>query len=120
MGRVVTAMGEMLGIVLLRFPLIPRIWVIWLLAVNAVGLVFITRIEAQVHLATTVTAVMIMAGDLSANEIHAPARCCACSVGADVSVDGVPDRRDCGRPNAGRVGAGAVHHELDLSFHRCR
>lgn len=41
---------ELLGVVLVRFRPIQRIWGAWLIAVNAVALLFITQIEAQVTL----------------------------------------------------------------------
>ncbi len=52
---------EVFGIVYLRFRLVPRVWCIWLVAVNAACLLFITHIEAQVVLAVTGLAVAIQA-----------------------------------------------------------
>ncbi len=42
---------ELLGIVLVRFRPVQRMWGAWLVAVNATGLLFITHIEAQIALA---------------------------------------------------------------------
>lgn len=42
---------ELLGIVLVRFRPVQRMWGAWLVAVNAAGLLFITHIEAQIALA---------------------------------------------------------------------
>lgn len=42
---------ELLGIVLVRFRPVQRMWGAWLVAVNAAGLLFIMHIEAQVALA---------------------------------------------------------------------
>ncbi len=47
------------GIVYLRFRMVPRIWCIWLVAVNAACLFFIGHVEAQVVLAVTGVAVAI-------------------------------------------------------------
>lgn len=52
---------EIFGICLLRFRPIPRIWCIWLLAVNGACLIFIDRLEAQVVLAVTCLAVIFQA-----------------------------------------------------------
>lgn len=48
---------ELFGIVYFRFPLVPRLWCVWLVGVNAACLLFITHIEAQAVLAVTVAAV---------------------------------------------------------------
>ncbi len=48
---------ELFGIVYLRFRWLPRLWCVWLVAVNAACLYFITHIEAQVVLAVTFLAV---------------------------------------------------------------
>jgi len=52
-------MLEIFGIVFLRFNLVPRLWCIWLVAVNAASLLFIEHIEAQVVLGVTAIAVLI-------------------------------------------------------------
>jgi Na+/phosphate symporter len=48
---------ELFGVVYLRFRLIPRLWCVWLVGVNAACLLFITHIEAQLVLAVTGIAV---------------------------------------------------------------
>jgi hypothetical protein len=48
---------ELFGVVLLRFRPLPRMWGVWLVAVNLACLLLITHVEAQVVLATTVVAV---------------------------------------------------------------
>jgi len=58
---ILRAIGEVFGIVLFRFRPVPRIWSIWLVSVNAASLYFIAHIEAQVLLAITIAAVLIMA-----------------------------------------------------------
>ncbi len=52
---------ELFGIVFLRFHLVQRIWVAWLVAVNAAGVLFITHIEAQVVLGAVGLAVLAQA-----------------------------------------------------------
>lgn len=52
---------ELFGIVFLRFRPVQRIWVAWLVAVNAAGVLFITHIEAQVVLAAVGLAVLAQA-----------------------------------------------------------
>jgi hypothetical protein len=52
---------ELLGIVLIRFRPVQRIWGTWLIAVNGACLVFITHIEAQVALAAVGAAVLAQA-----------------------------------------------------------
>lgn len=52
-------MLELFGIIFLRFRPVPRLWCVWLVAVNAACLLFITHIEAQVVLAVTTLAVAI-------------------------------------------------------------
>jgi hypothetical protein len=52
---------EIFGISFARFRTIPRIWVIWLVAVNSAGLMFIGHIEAQVALAIVGIAVFTQA-----------------------------------------------------------
>jgi hypothetical protein len=50
---------ELFGIVFLRFRLLPRIWCVWLVGVNAACLFFITHIEAQAVLGVTALAVVV-------------------------------------------------------------
>lgn len=50
---------ELFGIVYLRFHIVPRVWCVWLVAVNAACLYFITDIEGQVVLAVTGLAVVL-------------------------------------------------------------
>lgn len=50
---------KLFGIVFLRFQPIPRIWCVWLVAVNAMCLLFIPHIEAQVVLVVTALAVVV-------------------------------------------------------------
>jgi hypothetical protein len=50
---------ELFGVVFLRFRLVPRLWCVWLVGVNAACLLFITHIEAQAVLAVTVIAVAV-------------------------------------------------------------
>ena len=52
---------ELFGIVFVRFRLVPRIWVAWLVAVNAASLLFIQHIEAQVALGAVGVAVLAQA-----------------------------------------------------------
>ena len=52
---------EIFGIVYLRFRVVPRIWCVWLVAVNAACLFFIGHVEAQVVLAVTGVAVAAQA-----------------------------------------------------------
>ena len=52
---------EIFGIVYLRFRFVPRVWCVWLVAVNAACLFFITHVEAQVVLAVTGAAVAAQA-----------------------------------------------------------
>jgi hypothetical protein len=52
---------EIFGVVYLRFRIVPRLWCVWLVAVNAASLLFIGHIEAQVVLAATGIAVIIQA-----------------------------------------------------------
>jgi hypothetical protein len=58
MARFLINAVELFGIVFLRFRLLPRIWCVWLVGVNAGCLFFITHIEAQVVLGVTVLAVV--------------------------------------------------------------
>lgn len=48
---IVRSVFELLGIVLVRFRPVQRIWGAWLIAVNAASLLFLAHIEAQVTLA---------------------------------------------------------------------
>ena len=50
-------MLKLFGVVFLRFRPVPRLWCVWLVAVNVACLWFITNIEAQVVLAVTAIAV---------------------------------------------------------------
>jgi hypothetical protein len=52
---------ELLGIVLLRFRPVQRLWGAWLIAVNGACLLFITHIEAQVALAAVSLALLAQA-----------------------------------------------------------
>lgn len=52
---------EIFGIVYLRFRLLPRLWCVWLVAVNAACLLFIDHIEAQVVLGVTLLSVVLQA-----------------------------------------------------------
>lgn len=55
-------MLELFGIIYLRFRPVPRIWCVWLVAVNAACLFFISHLEAQVVLSVTAIAVAIQTG----------------------------------------------------------
>lgn len=57
----VTDVLKIFGIVFLRFRPVPRIWGVWLVAVNLMCLYFIGHIEAQVVLGTTLIAVIVQA-----------------------------------------------------------
>jgi hypothetical protein len=57
MNSFLTSLIELFGIIYFRFRLIPRLWCVWLVGVNAACLLFITHIEAQAVLAATVIAV---------------------------------------------------------------
>lgn len=48
---------EIFGVVFLRFRPLPRLWGLWLVSINLGCLLFITHVEAQAVLATTVVAV---------------------------------------------------------------
>lgn len=61
MTRFFTSVLEIFGIVYLRFRPVPRIWCVWLVAVNAACLFFTPQIEAQVVLAVTGVAVACQA-----------------------------------------------------------
>jgi hypothetical protein len=52
---------ELLGIVLVRFRPVQRIWGAWLIAVNAASLLFIQHIEAQVTLGAVGVALLAQA-----------------------------------------------------------
>jgi hypothetical protein len=58
MTRFLISILEIFGVVFLRFRLIPRLWCVWLVAVNLACLFFIAHIEAQVVLAVTLAAVL--------------------------------------------------------------
>ncbi|MFO0733943.1 MAG: hypothetical protein U0361_23870 [Nitrospiraceae bacterium] len=55
------AVYELLGIVLVRFRPLQRIWGAWLIAVNGACLLFITHIEAQIALAAVGMALLAQA-----------------------------------------------------------
>jgi hypothetical protein len=59
MARFLKHMLELFGIVYLRYRLVPRLWNVWLVGVNAACLFFISHVEAQVLLAVTGIAVAI-------------------------------------------------------------
>ncbi len=61
MKKTVISILHIFGVVFLRFRIIPRIWCVWLVAVNMASLAFIQHIEAQVLFATTGVAVVIQA-----------------------------------------------------------
>ena len=52
---------HVMGIVILRFRAIPRVWAIWLMTVNLACVAFITHIEGQVALAAAGVATLCMA-----------------------------------------------------------
>ena len=52
---------EVVGIVLVRFRPVQRIWGTWLIAVNAASLLFITHVEAQVALGAVGVALLAQA-----------------------------------------------------------
>jgi hypothetical protein len=52
-----TGILKLFGVIFLRFRPIPRLWCVWLVAVNLACLYFITHIEAQVVLIVTTIAV---------------------------------------------------------------
>jgi len=52
---------ELVGIVLVRFRPVQRIWGTWLIAVNAASLLFITHVEAQVALGAVGVALLAQA-----------------------------------------------------------
>ncbi|MEJ1931283.1 hypothetical protein WDZ92_13595 [Nostoc sp. NIES-2111] len=58
MTRFLISMLELFGVVFLRFRPIPRLWCVWLVAVNLACLAFIAHVEAQVVLAVTLIAVV--------------------------------------------------------------
>jgi hypothetical protein len=58
---IVRSVFELLGVVLMRFGPMQRIWGAWLVAVNAAALLFITHIEAQVTLGAVGVAVLAQA-----------------------------------------------------------
>lgn len=57
--NIIVAILEVFGIVYLRFRLVPRLWCVWLVGVNAACLFFIGHIEAQVVLIITAIAVVL-------------------------------------------------------------
>jgi uncharacterized membrane protein len=52
---------ELVGIVLVRFRPVQRVWGTWLIAVNAASLLFITHVEAQVALGAVGVALLAQA-----------------------------------------------------------
>ena len=52
---------ELFGIVFLRFRPVQKIWVIWLVAVNAASMLFLEHIEAQITLGAVGVAVLAQA-----------------------------------------------------------
>ena len=56
-----TSVLKIFGVVFLRFRPVPRIWNVWLVGVNLYCLAFITHVEAQVVLGTTLLSVVIQA-----------------------------------------------------------
>ena len=52
---------EVVGIVLVRFRPVQRVWGTWLIAVNAASLLFITHVEAQVALGAVGVALLAQA-----------------------------------------------------------
>jgi len=61
MTRFLKHVLELFGVVCLRFRPVPRLWGIWLVAINSACLLFIAHIEAQVVLTTTAIAVVVQA-----------------------------------------------------------
>ena len=57
MIRFLKHMLELFGVVYLRYRLVPRLWNLWLVGINAACLLFISHVEAQVLLAVTGMAV---------------------------------------------------------------
>jgi len=55
------AVAELFGIVLMRFRPLPRVWAIWLTAMNGAALMFVSHPEAQVTLAVVAVAVVLQA-----------------------------------------------------------
>ena len=58
---IVRSMVELLGIVLVKFRPVQRIWGTWLVAVNAAALLFIGHVEAQVALGAVGVALLAQA-----------------------------------------------------------
>lgn len=61
MTRFFINVAELIGIVFLRFRLVPRVWCVWLVGINAAAIGFISHIEAQVLLLVTLLAVIVQA-----------------------------------------------------------
>lgn len=61
MYQFIKSVLEIFGIVYLRFRALPRVWCVWLVAVNAVCLFFIQHVEAQVVLGVTLLSVILQA-----------------------------------------------------------
>jgi hypothetical protein len=58
MIRFLINMLQLFGVVFLRFRMTPRLWCVWLVAVNLASLLFIRHVEAQVVLGITGIAVV--------------------------------------------------------------
>lgn len=56
-----TRVFEMLGIVLLRFDTLPRLWAILLIVVNAMALAFVTSPHGQIALVAVLAGIAVMA-----------------------------------------------------------
>lgn len=61
MNQLIKNILEIFGIVYLRFRILPRIWCVWLVAINTACLFFIDHIEAQVVLGVTLLSVILQA-----------------------------------------------------------
>lgn len=62
MKRFAFSLLKLAGITFLRFRPIPRLWCVWLAAINLGCILFIQHIEAQVVLLVSVAAVLVQAG----------------------------------------------------------
>ena len=58
---IIRAVLQLCGIVFIRFRPVQRIWGVWLVAVNAAGLLFVQHVEAQVTLGAVGVAVFAQA-----------------------------------------------------------
>jgi len=59
MMKYLTGVVEIFGIVYLRFTILPRVWCVWLVAVNSACIFFIQHVEAQLVLGVTLLAVLL-------------------------------------------------------------